>query len=78
MLRELTQNKFQGDFKMCDYENTNYRNDSGCGCGGRDRDRDRDHGCGICNFCGFSEDTLILIAIIILFILLFCCGDRNY
>ncbi|MCI8331855.1 MAG: hypothetical protein HFE78_03430 [Clostridiales bacterium] len=53
---------------MCEYENTNYRADTGCGCA------NRENSCGICNFCGLSEDTLLLIAIIILFILLFCGG----
>jgi len=68
MLREQTQNKCQGDLKMCEYENTNYRADTGCGCA------NRENRCSICNFCGLSEDTLLLIAIIILFILLFCGG----
>lgn len=56
---------------MCEYENNGCRDlrDDGCR---RDRDRDRGCGCG----CGltnmFGTDTLLIIAIIILFVLLFC------
>lgn len=54
---------------MCEYENSGCRNvrDEGCGCG-------RSGGRGICD-C-FGSDTLLIVAIIILFVLLFCdCCD---
>lgn len=65
---------------MCDYET------NGCGCGNNYSVNDRSNGCydnnngcgcgcGVLN--GISDNTLLIIAIIILFILLFCRGN-NY
>ncbi len=62
---------------MCEYEQNN------CGCGGYNV-TDRNNGCynttgNGCGTCGifncFSDNTLLIIAIIILFILLFCRGN---
>ena len=66
---------------MCEYE----QNNCGCGsnynvsnCGGR-RNNDCDYGYNTGNGCGilgcFSDNTLLIVAIIILFILLFCRGN---
>lgn len=60
---------------MCEYETNN------CGCGGNAynvntcgrRDGYNNGGCGLLG-C-FSDNTLLIIAIIILFILLFCRGN---
>ena len=56
---------------MSDYETGN----NGCGCGynnsGSNYPSTGGNGCG-CNILGLSDDTLLIIAIIILFILLFC------
>lgn len=71
---------------MCEYETNN------CGCGGNTYNvntcgrRDNDCGCGGYGYrnnggCGilgcFSDNTLLIIAIIILFILLFCRGNES-
>jgi len=62
---------------MCEYET------NGCGCGNNYCVNDRgngngcynnNNGCGVLN-C-FSDNTLLIIAIIILFILLFCRGNN--
>lgn len=65
---------------MCDYETTN--NGCGCGCGSNGNYQSRGDscgcGCGLRNVFGLSDNTLLIIAIIILFILLFCGDSCNY